>query len=269
MPSHWGTQEPQHRLAVESHRHPVSAGVGCAEAGYLLPTDHRNRGSREPFQAGRSHLPVARRRHHERGRVLGGPELRLPAPAPGGHRCRGQRLRDLGACGSADPGRRHLETGDRVSRTCSSRASTALTSWPATARVQEAVAYARARRGPAFVHAKVIRPYSHSLSDDERLYKTPDERAEEADPGSDRADGRVPEVRRIRQRLRARIAAQGDRARSERGGRDRHRRGEAGPRHRAASTSTPRTSIRRRASSRRRRCPRASPTPWSRRSTGP
>ena len=46
--------------------------------------------------------------------------------------------------------------------------------------VQQAVAYARARKGPAFVHAKVIRPYSHSLSDDEKLYKTPDERAEEA-----------------------------------------------------------------------------------------
>jgi 2-oxoisovalerate dehydrogenase E1 component len=48
------------------------------------------------------------------------------------------------------------------------------------AAVQEAVAYARARRGPAFIHANVIRPYSHSLSDDERLYKTPEERAEEA-----------------------------------------------------------------------------------------
>jgi 2-oxoisovalerate dehydrogenase E1 component len=46
--------------------------------------------------------------------------------------------------------------------------------------VGEAVAYARERKGPALIHAKVIRPYSHSLSDDEKLYKTPDERATEA-----------------------------------------------------------------------------------------
>jgi len=46
--------------------------------------------------------------------------------------------------------------------------------------MSSAVEYARAGKGPAFVHAKVVRPYSHSLSDDEKLYKTSEERAAEA-----------------------------------------------------------------------------------------
>ncbi len=43
----------------------------------------------------------------------------------------------------------------------------------------EAVAYARSGQGPALVHAMVTRPYSHSLSDDEKLYKSKAERADE------------------------------------------------------------------------------------------
>src|SRR6478672_11102560 len=49
--------------------------------------------------------------------------------------------------------------------------------------IQRAVDYARQRKGPALVHAKVIRPYSHSLSDDEKLYRPPTER--EADAARD------------------------------------------------------------------------------------
>ena len=46
--------------------------------------------------------------------------------------------------------------------------------------VSRAVAHCRARKGPSLVHAQVIRPYSHSLSDAEVVYKTPSEREDEA-----------------------------------------------------------------------------------------
>jgi len=46
--------------------------------------------------------------------------------------------------------------------------------------LSHAAEYCRAGHGPALVHAFVTRPYSHSLSDDERLYKPQIERIEEA-----------------------------------------------------------------------------------------
>jgi 2-oxoisovalerate dehydrogenase E1 component len=45
---------------------------------------------------------------------------------------------------------------------------------------QAAVAHCRAGLGPAFVHGHCIRPYSHSLSDDDRLYRSAAEREADA-----------------------------------------------------------------------------------------
>ncbi len=44
----------------------------------------------------------------------------------------------------------------------------------------KAVSYVRKQRKPALIHAHVIRPYSHSMSDDERMYKPEDVRQAEA-----------------------------------------------------------------------------------------
>ncbi len=44
----------------------------------------------------------------------------------------------------------------------------------------KAVRHCRMRRGPALVHSHTIRPYSHSMSDDERIYRTTAELEEAA-----------------------------------------------------------------------------------------
>ncbi len=86
---------------------------------------------------------------------------------------------------------------------------------------QRAADHCRAGHGPAFVHTHVIRPYAHSLSDDERLYR-PD-----AERGADAARDPVPRLRmfllredildekeigKIEQEVEERIQADADRA---------------------------------------------------------
>ena len=87
--------------------------------------------------------------------------------------------------------------------------------------MREAVAWCRARKGPALVHAHVIRPYGHSMSDDERLYRSEAEREEEAArdplrtfPQLLERQGIVTEeaLTRIREEIDAEIADAADRA---------------------------------------------------------
>ena len=63
-----------------------------------------------------------------------------------------------------------------------------LESWRASG---EVVAWCRARRGPALLHAHTTRPYSHSASDDESVYRSAAERAKQ-----DRRDP-LPRTRRL------------------------------------------------------------------------
>ena len=87
--------------------------------------------------------------------------------------------------------------------------------------MQEATEYCRERRGPALVRASVTRPYSHSMSDDERSYKPAVEQEEEEqnDPIPNFADTLVragiadePELERIRGEVDAAVAEAADRA---------------------------------------------------------
>jgi 2-oxoisovalerate dehydrogenase E1 component len=87
------------------------------------------------------------------------------------------------------------------------------------AAMSRAVEYARKRKGPALVHAKVIRPYSHSLSDDETMYRPPEERDADAarDPVTQFpawlvAQGHATEadIRRIQEEVDAEVLAATD-----------------------------------------------------------
>ena len=49
------------------------------------------------------------------------------------------------------------------------------------AAIRRAVEHCRSGNGPGLIHAKVIRPYSHSLSDDEKLYRPDEERTADSE----------------------------------------------------------------------------------------
>jgi 2-oxoisovalerate dehydrogenase E1 component len=179
MPSHWGDA----RLNIVSGSSPTGTqclqAIGCAEAGRLYETVSAIEGRTDRFRADEVvYLSVGEGATSEgefweslNSACLGklplvcvvednGYAISVPVEVQtaGG---------DISKLVSSFPGL-FVQSIDGTDFIASYRA------------MSEAVAYARARKGPALVHAIVTRPYSHSLSDDEKLYKTPEERASEA-----------------------------------------------------------------------------------------
>jgi 2-oxoisovalerate dehydrogenase E1 component len=179
MPSHWGSQ----RLNIVSQSSPTGTqclqAIGCAEATYLYDRITTIEGRSERYHqdevvylsvgdgatsegefweslnsACLGHLPLVCV-VEDNGYAISVP---VEVQTAGG---------DISKLVSSFPGL-FVQSIDGTDFLASYRA------------MSDAVAYARAHKGPAIVHARVTRPYSHSLSDDEKLYKTADERAAEA-----------------------------------------------------------------------------------------
>ena len=165
-----GRAEAQHRDFISPTGTQFVQAVGCAEAGRYLDTE-----------IGRNHAGRERRRRHQRRRVLGSAERGLPEAAAAVVPDRRQRLRHFRSASNARP---PAATSRRWSPDFLDlfRQEVDGTDFLASYRaMREAAAYCRAGNGPALVHAHVMRPYSHSLSDDERMYKTAAERKAEAE----------------------------------------------------------------------------------------
>jgi 2-oxoisovalerate dehydrogenase E1 component len=187
MPSHWGSQD----LNIVSQSSPTGTqwiqAVGAAEA-----TLYYEQFPKALDQARRAPLGHAMR--HEPGEVV-------YVSGGDGTTCEGEFWEALNSASVKkmpvlflveDNGYAISVTTDR--HTAGGNVSHLLRNFPnfyiaecdgtdpleSYAVLRDAVAHCRARKGPALVHAHVVRPYSHSMSDDEKLYKPAEVREAEA-----------------------------------------------------------------------------------------
>jgi 2-oxoisovalerate dehydrogenase E1 component len=179
MPSHWGHRE----LRIVSVSSPTGTqylqAVGCAEAGMRAARDPAMREALETFADDEVVLCTSGEGQTSEGEfweaMNTASNLRLPVVF---------LIEDNGYAISVPV---EVNTaGGRISRLVSGfpdlyieefDGCDVVASYEAAGR---AVAHARARKGPALLHAHVVRPYSHSMSDDERLYRPDEERSLEA-----------------------------------------------------------------------------------------
>jgi 2-oxoisovalerate dehydrogenase E1 component len=180
MPSHWGHK----KLNIVSQSSPTGTqflqAVGCAEAGYRSQLIEELKGRIENFQADEVVYVSTGDGTTSQGEfweaLNTASNLKLPVLF---------LVEDNGYAISV-PVEVQTAGGD-VSRLVAGFPDLYLQKCDGTDPVESletlkrAVEYCRARRGPALVHAKVIRPYSHSLSDDEKLYRPDEERTTDAE----------------------------------------------------------------------------------------
>ncbi len=179
MPSHWGKKELNIVTASSPTGTQFLNAVGCAEAGYRFARIEELRERSELFKEDEVVLVTAGEGTTSQGEfweaINTSATLKLPViflvednkyaiSVPVEVQTAGG---SISRCMSGVPGLL-IEEVDGCDP---------LASYETMVR---AVEYCRERRGPALVHAHVIRPYSHSMSDDERLYRSEAEREEEA-----------------------------------------------------------------------------------------
>jgi 2-oxoisovalerate dehydrogenase E1 component len=179
MPSHWGHRE----LNIVSTSSPTGTqflqAVGCAEAAMRASRDDAMRAAIDDFEDDEVVLVTTGEGQTSQGEfweaLNSAANMKLPVVF---------LVEDNGYAISVPV---EVNTaGGKISKLVTGFPDLLIEEFDGTDLVESwevcgrAIEYARKKRGPVLLHAHVVRPYSHSMSDDERLYRPASEREEDA-----------------------------------------------------------------------------------------